>query len=285
MSSNPFNNPGAAANPFAPQQPQHHQHTNGVDHSQVGVAGELNQPQEAPVVFDANDPLLVSESLTQKEGDAFAQPAPPPDRKWRVILKNEGIKKQGTQDLVEETFPGVGTLRGVAIAEQKDKNGNRIGLYLRTLISITIQDPNGKYDGIHIYVPFRYIDTKPNRDGVSKIMTVLNLLRRPDGTPWVAKGEKLSHPALMERFLKALATEPEIGCESQWEWQCDGCNAEAKAKGQFAKSIQGMQKFPPSKTVRGEYDPEMACPVNRAHGYSKAGVIAARFVGLGEVGR
>lgn len=285
MSSNPFNpNPSGAgaANPFAPQpQPSAPpQQVNGGIHS-----ASLEQTQEAPVVIDLNDPMLTSENLTAAEGDAFAQPAPPPDRKWRVKLKFEGIKKQGTSDLSEASFPNGLKLYGVEPAQQKDKNGNVIGLFLRTVMSVTILDPSGKYDGLHLQVPFFYVDTKPNREGISKIMTILNLLRKPDGTPWITKGERLSHPLLMERFIKALAGEPELGAESAWEFQCDGCNAEAKARGGFAKSIVGMTKFPPSKTVRGEYDPEMRCQVNAAHGYSKARATVARFLPLGEVSK
>jgi hypothetical protein len=224
--------------------------------------------QEPPI--DLNDPLLTSESLTVAEGDAFAEPAPPPDRKWRVKLKLEGVAKEGVSDKAPY----------VPERDVDKRTGQVRGLFLKTVISVTILDPSGKYDGLHLQVPFRWMDTKPNRDGVSKIMTVLNLLRKPDGTPWVVKGEKLNHLALMERFVKALAGEPEVGAESEWEFNCDVCGQEAKATGKYAKSVRGMNKFPPSKTVRGEFDPEMVCPVNRAHGYSKARPLAARFIAL-----
>ena len=278
MSSNPFNPPGATqGNPFAPTTnnptPAAAPATGGFNATpQNGAVAMDQQTQAAPEIIDFNDPRLTSESLTVQEGDAFSQPAPPPDRKWRVKLKHEGIKQQGSSDILPWE-PAI----------QKDKNGNQIGLFARTVMSVTIQDSEGKYDGLHLQVPFFYMDTKVNREGLSKVMTVLNLLRKPDGTPWIQKGERLNHKELIERFVKALQGEPEVGVESQWELQCEGCNQEAKARGGFAKSIQGMTKFPPSKTVRGEYDPEMRCQVNPAHGYSKARPVVGRFLNLKEV--
>lgn len=270
MPSNPFGNQPPAPqgnNPFgatAPAQPQ--QATNGA----TDAAG-LDAPVEQPI--DINDPMLTSESLTVAEGDAFATPPPPPDGKWRVKLKHEGIKKDGSSDILPWEP-----------AQQRDRNKNVIGLFARTVMSVTIQNP-GKYEGYHLQVPFFYMDTKPNREGISKVMTVLNLLRKPDGTPWITKGEKLNHKALIERFIQALQSEPEVGVESAWEVTCDVCSQNAKKAGAFAKAVQGMTKFTGSKTVRGEYDPDLLCGIDRGHGYTRARAIAVRFFSVNELPR
>lgn len=268
----------SAGNPFGTQPAGHHKGADpfGASAPQASSAanGEAPAGLEAPVEqpIDINDPLLTSESLTVAEGDAFATPPPPPDQKWRVKLKHEGVKVANSTELLPWEP-----------AKQKDRNGNVIGLFARTVMSVTIQDPNGKFDGYHLQVPFFYMDTKGNREGISKVMTVLNLLRKPDGSPWIVKGEKLNHKALIERFIQALQTEPELGAESTWEVVCDVCAAEAKKTGGFAKSVQGMTKFQPSKTVRGQYDPDFACMLNRGHGYARARSLATRFFALSEL--
>lgn len=262
-SGNPFaTTPGAAkgADPFGATSPAPQQ----VNGTEVPGQGVDAAPAE---VIDPNDPLLTSEALTIGEGDAFAAPPPPPDAKWRVKLKHEGVKQEGST----EVLPWVPVI-------QRDRAGNKIGMYARTVMSVTIQDPTGKYDGYHLQVPFFYMDTKANKDGVSRVSTVLGLLKKPDGTPWIKAGDKFPNQrALMELFIQALQSEPEVGAESTWEVTCDVCAAKAKASGGFAKSIQGMTKFQGSKTVRGQYDPDFACMVDRGHGYSRARATATRF--------
>jgi hypothetical protein len=270
--TNPFavNTPAGGANPFGAGTAAPTQSINGAAAASANLDQGVQAVPDPPISLD--DPLLTSESLTVAEGDAFAQPTPPPDGKYRVKLKHVGIQKEGSTEILPyEPQP------------QKDKTGTVIGVYARTLIAVTIIDPDGKYDGLHLGVQFRYIDTKVNREGVSKAMTLLNMLRRPDGTPWLVKTERLSHKVLMERLVQATMSEPELGAESVWEWSCEACNAEAKAKGQFGRSLQGMTKFPANAAVRGQYLPDMRCPVNPAHMFSRARAVVARFMPLSEV--
>src|SRR2546430_14406481 len=54
-------------------------------------------PSDAPQeLIDENDPRLISETLDANlEADAYAQPIPPPDGKYRAKLKLEGVKAEG----------------------------------------------------------------------------------------------------------------------------------------------------------------------------------------------
>src|SRR5579859_7226573 len=122
------------------------------------------------------------------------------------------------------------------------------------------------------------------RDGSTKVATILGKLKRPDGTPWATAGTKLTGKGWIDLFVKALAGEPEVGIETQWEWSCQECGKLAKDKGEkYPRSINGMHKFPPSRKVRGEFDPEMKCAVNPAHGYSRARVRIASVLSLAEI--
>jgi len=221
-------------------------------------------------ILDPNDPQLTSEAIdVNTEGDAYAFPPPPPDGKYRVKIKllAQDDGKGGKLDY---------------IAKKHDKQG----LYLATGVEAHIIDPTGKYDNIAVYD--RWVGTFMGRDGSTKVSTILARLKQPDGTPWVKPGARLNHKQWMELFVKALAGEPEIGIETQWEWSCQGCGEEAKKAGKpYPKSIIGMQKFPPdaSKSKPGAvvYQSEMKCQVNPAHGYSRAQVRIARFLNLSEL--
>src|SRR5579864_677325 len=55
-----------------------------------------SEPQD---IVDPNDPRLISETLDANlEADAYAQPAPPPDGKYRAKLRLEGVKQDGTDE-------------------------------------------------------------------------------------------------------------------------------------------------------------------------------------------
>lgn len=235
-----------------------------------GDQSQLNQAQE---IIDPNDPALTSEAIdVNTEGDAYAFPPPPPDGKYRAKLK-----------LVQQEQDGPGGKQKVDyIAKKHDKQG----LYLASSIEANIIDPSGKYDGIPVYDS--WVGTFMGRDGSTKVSTILSRLKQPDGSAWVKPGTKMSHTDWMKLFVRALAGEPEIGIETQWEWSCQGCGEEAKAKGaKYPKSVVGMNKFPvdtaKSKPGATVYQPEMRCAVNPAHMFSRARVRIARFVSLSEV--
>lgn len=244
----------------------------------------LEQPQE---LLDLNDPRLTSEALdVNTEGDAYAQPAPPPDGKYRAKLKLEKQKVKdatGAENEVDYIAKMYGSKQPQAC--------------LSTVISAHIVDPSGKYDGIQVWD--RWVSTFVGRDGSTKIATILARLKQPNGAPYIEQrpgtapdaivkaGRKLSPKEWVELLVKALAGEPEVGIETQWEWSCQKCGEVADSKHEKRpRSITGMNKFPMSKDrTHSTHDPEMQCAVDRAHGFSRARLSIARFMSLAELGQ
>ena len=228
-------------------------------------APSQNGAQEAPQeVIDPNDPRLTSEILEANlEADAYSFPPPPPDGKYRAKLK-----------LVQQENSNKEKVDFISAIWGKNKQA-----VLVAQIEASIIDANGKYDGIKVYD--RNVSTFLSRDGATKISTILARLRQPSGEPWVKPGQRLTSRAFMDIFIKALAGEPEIGMETQWEWNCQKCGEEAKASKQsYPRPITGMHKFP---QVQGKYSPELLCQVNKGHGYSRARATIARFLHLSEL--
>jgi hypothetical protein len=226
-------------------------------------------------VIDENDPRLVSEVIdVNVEGDAYAQPAPPPDAKYHAKLKLEGVKQEGTSEKKDYTSKNFGKPPVPAYT---------------TSISCQIIDSSGKYDGIVLYPAFGGgASTATRRDGTTQVATILARIRKPDGTPWAAPGLKLKQKEWMDLFVKALATEPEIGVETSWEASCMKCSEELKPQGKYASRTTGMHHFPPesdpAKRKAGlTFQPEIKCSVNPSHGYSKARAIVTRFLHLHEL--
>ena len=224
------------------------------------------EPQE---VLDPNDPRLTSEALdVNATGDAYAQPAPPPDAKYRAKLKLAQPKDaKGQQvDYVPASWG----------------KGANAQLVFVTGVQASIIDTSGKYDGISVF-DFN-VATYKGRDGSTKVSTILAVLRRPDGEPWFKPGDKLSARDWIQLLVKALAGEPEVGIETQWEWSCQGCGEAAKKAGtSYPRSIMGMHKFPPDPKVPRAFSPEMRCQVNPAHAYSRARVQIARVLPVSAV--
>ena len=223
---------------------------------------------DAPAdVLDENDPRLTSETLeVNLEGDAYAQPAPPPDKRWRAKLTLLQVKD--AQNQLHDFVP------------KMTKDGKA---YMATGITATISDPSGKYDGVKVFD--QWVGTFHNRDGSTKVSTILSKLKRPSGEPWVTKDSaRLTHRDWMKLFVEALAGEPEVGIETAWEYSCMTCGEEAEKKGERRpRSVVGMHRFPPSPKKRGEFDPEMKCAVNPAHGYGRARPRIAAVLYVSEV--
>jgi hypothetical protein len=236
---------------------------------------------EVQDIIDENDPRLVSEALdVNLEGDAYAQPAPPPDGKYRVKLKLEGVKVEGSTD----TKPyGTGMNR-------RSKTP-----YFKTNISCTIIDPKGQYDGIVCYPAFGGgVNTDKRRDGTTQVTTILTRLVKADGSPVVPKGTKYDQKGWIELFVKTLAGEPEIGAETAWEASCMACGEEMKKAREAGKDVgyatrtTGMHHFPQetdaAKRRLGQlFSPEIKCAANPAHGYSRARAIVSGFLSLADL--
>jgi|SRR5215831_1009547 len=236
-------------------------------HAQSTGANGAAHPDETPVeVLDPNDPALTSEVIdVNQDADAYAQPQPPPDKIWRARLKIMKPKVDGKE--VEAGY-----------IPKSHKSGQK---YYATGIEATLVDGTGKFDGSKAFDS--WVGTFIGKDGGTKISTILSKLKKADGKPWVEPGARLSHKDWMDVFQKALAGEPEVAIETQWEWSCQGCGEEAKKNGKdYPRSITGMYKFGASRKERGAFDPEMKCLVNPAHGYSRARVRIASVMSLAE---
>ena len=217
-------------------------------------------------VPDPNDPRLTSEPLDIKEGvDVYAFPPPPPDAKYRAKIKivPQDDGKGGKVDAVPKIH----------------KDGQ---LFYRHVVECSIIDhASGKYDGVKVYE--RWADTHVGPKGGSSVSTILDLLKKPDGTPWRTPGARLTHRDYSDLFIKALAGEPEVGIETQWDWSCPDCGKLAKEKSEpYPRSMRGMQKFPQdasaSKPGHLVYQNEVQCQKVVAHGFSRAQIRIARFL-------
>lgn len=252
------------------------------DDNATAVPGQETANSGADAV-DENDPRLTSEDLeVNVGGDSFAMPAPPPEGiKLRLKLKHLKVKNAA----------------GVEV-DYLQKSHETQGPYLATGVEATIVDASGKYDGMKVFD--RWVGTFRSRDGSNKISTILARLRQGNGQPWINdKVYPKSHKAWMEMFLKALAGEPEIFFEPQWEWSCPKCGEEtkkAKNAGQdvdYEKSVVGMRKFDVDQEAsrrekRIVHHPEMQCKVNPTHGWSRIqvriGQVFPISAGAGAVG-
>lgn len=253
-----------------------------------GQAAALDQPtQHAPEPLPLpDDPSLTSESLTAKEGDAFAAPPPPPDAIYRVKLKLRGVKQDDVGANVDiSAYLAGGDVAPWVPGVAKDRQGNVTGSFAKTIMDVQIVDTRfPELADVYLQVPFKWTDTRTSGKGLSKIMTILTLAgKRPDGQPWVVLGQTYSQKTLMEIFLKFLAGEPEILARSEWSASCDVCGQAAKQSGTaYPKSTDGMNRFPQVPGKPGVYSPDLPCLVNRAHGTTKARAMAVQFFPLPE---
>jgi hypothetical protein len=266
----------AANAPWAPTQGATTQEDPGKPNGPAGAAGAAAAPvpSDAPQeIIDENDPRLISESLDANlEADAYAQPAPPPDGKYRAKLKLEGVRVEGGEN------------KPYGTGQNKQKVP-----YFRTGVSCSIIDPSGKYDGITVYPAFGGgANTDRRRDGSTQVTTILTRITKPDGSLWAPKGAKMTQLEWIQLLVKALGTEPEIGIETAWEASCMSCAEELKKIAKYALRTTGMHHFPPEtagdKRKAGQlFQPEIRCQVNPGHGYARARAIVVSFLSLSQL--
>jgi hypothetical protein len=202
----------------------------------------VNDALNAPTgELDLNDPKFASEDIgVNPEGDAYATPPPVPDGEYRAKLKQLDVK-DSKQNMVRYA---------------PWSKGDKVALF--TALEATIQDPTGKYDNLKVFD--RWFSTMLNRDGSTKVSTLLNKL----GVPIPGQA---SHKILMDLLVNKLASEPEVIIVTQWEASCEKCRNEAKANGSKApRSIVGMNKFPYLPGSTTEHNPDIVCTADAKHG-------------------
>ncbi len=214
---------------------------------------------DAPLAIDLNDPQLTSESLDYNpEADAYAAPPPLPDGKWRAKFK--ALDQKGADG------------QPVKFKAGADKKSGKP--YLYAAHEAHVIDLSGKFDNLRIADYF--VSTKPRRDGSIPIATILFKAG--------VKHQARTHKELMDTYQKWIASEPELGVETMWEVQCEQCDKDAKAKGEYAprgSSLRGMRKFPPDG--KGGFSNEVKCAVDPSHGYSRAQVRISSYLALSEL--
>jgi hypothetical protein len=238
-----------------------------------GTPASALPPESPQELIDPNDPRLTSEELNvNPEADAYAQPAPPPDAQYRAKLKHMRPKNGQQQEV--DYLP----------AQWGQKQPQ---LVFVTGLEASISDPSGKYDGLKAF-DFN-VSTFVGRENATKVSSILSKLKQPSGQPWTTKATRGNAKFWMDLLVKALAGEPEVGIETQWEWSCPDCGKEAKAKGTaYPRALVGMHHFPPeqdpAKRKAGQlYSPEVKCGVNPNHGFSRCRITIAKFLSLEEL--
>lgn len=215
-----------------------------VTYEQQAAADAASASTETAPEIDINDPRLVSENIEiDPAGDAYAMPPVLPDGKWRAKL----VAKEVGQAPNQKKF--------APKADTRDPNK----LYLYTALEADVIDHSGKFDGIK--VPDYFVSTQVRRDGTSQAATILARLGKP-------ADRTTTHGALINSLLGALAGEPELTIETEWEANCQKCEEVAKKTGERKpRSTRGMHNFPQTKTAKGmEYVPRLKCQVNPQHG-------------------
>lgn len=210
---------------------------------QQAAADASASPTTTEPEIDINDPRLVSENIEiDPAGDAYAMPPVLPDGKWRAKLVAKEVGKAPNQK---------------KFAPKLDRDQRP---YLYTALEADVIDHSGKFDGIK--VPDYFVSTQVRRDGSSAAATVLARLGKP-------ANRTTTHGALMNDLLQALAGEPELTIETEWESSCGKCDELATAKNERKpRSMRGMHNFPQQKNAQGklEYVPRIKCPLNASHG-------------------
>lgn len=242
----------------------------GADPAAAGAgAGASSSGSEAlqEAAIDINDPAFSSEALdVNLEADAYVTPPPPPDRAWRVRLKLLQLK-DATGQLVDCK---------AAVW------GNPPQKVLNTGCESHIIDPSGKFEGV--IVRDMLVSTFMRRDKGTTLQSILRVLKTPDGGRYLTPGLALTPMGWVQLYLKAMATEPECGLETVWEWNCQACGEEADKRGdRRPATIKGMQKF--WNAQQRQFVAEMRCPANPAHGYSRARATVGRYMTLEELAK
>ena len=213
---------------------------------------------DAPVAdkwVDPNDPALTSEVIEDSGENAYATLPPIPDGKYRAKLKHRDVNGPDGKPAQYRAYQASwGQYASAPVP------------YLATALDADVIDLQGKYDGYQLTDFF--VKTLPGRNGASQVATVLRATG--EATPKAA-----SHVQWMQLLLKKLASEPEAGIETQWEWNCQACEEKAKAAGEKKpRGLQGMHKFPQVPGKPGLHDPQLKCDACGAYGQARARIVA-----------
>ena len=222
-------------------------------------------------VLNLDDPnLLMAELDANQNENPYAIPAPLPDGRWLVKIKQRDVKDQQGQPArykVDQT-----------------KDGR---VYAFTALDATVIDPSGKYDGITLSDYF--VSTLPNaRKGNSiPLSWILGCLK-------VQLPAKINAKTLLDEFFKATASEPQLEIDTVWEGNADQADQERfEQAGERLPRILGQHRFPQNSKGEGIPGLDVDTKLGKVHlharprinGYYPLGSAKAAGMALGPKGR
>jgi len=177
------------------------------------------------VVVDLNDPnLLLAEFDTNSDIDPYAAPPPVADGTYLVKIKQIDVKGPNGE-LVRHTV--------------RTGTGENAKAYAFTALEARIIDPGAPFDNFVVFD--RFVSTLPARNGGVPIVRILTCLG-------VQLPARINAKILLDAFFNAVASEPELRIETEWEGSvskedADKLYAAGVDKKKFPR-VYGMRKFP-----------------------------------------
>lgn len=227
-----------------------------VDFADSTISTDSAVAAATAATIDLNDPIFMSEDLdSNADVNAYDQPPPVNDGKWRAKLKQIDVKLANGE---QARYKAGVTKKGTP--------------YLMTALQASIQDPSGKFDNVSVFD--RFVSTMPARNGGIPVVRLLTCLG-------VKLPAKVGHKSLMDLLLKSLGGEPDLEIETAWEAQYEMADQEEiEAKGVRAPSFRGQRRWP--EDGKGGHVAEMDVEVAGRKYHVRA---QARIVGYFPLGK
>lgn len=193
------------------------------------------------VVIDPNDPALTSESLDMNlDANAYDVPPPPPDGTWLARLKQVDIEDAQKKKVKHRT----------AMATWLNPPKPFFCINLET----SLIDQTGKNDGVQM-TEYWVKTLVANRSKVSPLASIGVALGQRD---------KLAQARTQADVLVvvegALASEPQVVVQTQWEATCRSCEESAKKKGGKKPGVFLYEERNFPADGHGGHNPQVKCP-------------------------
>jgi len=178
------------------------------------------------------DPSLLQQTVTvNKDADAYASPAPPPEGEYLVVIK--GPKK-------EEDF--------IQFRVNKDEAGNPVSVVAVFKIHGEIVDPGGKNDGLVLF-PHIFVQPSTKYQERSGTTTALSFIKRA-GFDHLIQSTDLSVQEQMDLMKQVVAAHPQMRVKAKWRLSVKGKNADGTDK--YEDIYKSMSEFPDDPNNPGQ---------------------------------
>lgn len=203
---------------------------------QAGTNG--TGPAES-VVIDPNDPLLTSEPLDMNlDANAYDVPPPPPDGWWRATLKQVDINDKAGKPQ-----------RHITSAFQEPYRP-----FYAINVAAYLADLSGKYDSLEM-VDY-WVKTAVNkRSKTSQAASIGVAVGQRE-----ALAQARSQGDVLAILEKALAAEPQVLVQTQWQWACRACDDAAGKKGKSKPGTFRREMLSAASDGKGGRNPVTSCP-------------------------